>query len=217
MFADEFNGSSVDSSKWTANWLGCATCTTPPVNSGYESAAYAPSQATVSGGSLHLTAVQQATTVNGKTYPYRSGMVQSNGKAQFSYGAFEARIYLPATGSKISNWPAFWTDGQSWPADGEMDVMEGLGGQACYHFHSPAGGPGSCASGDFTGWHTYGAEWAPGSVTYYYDGVQVGRITTGITTAPQYLILNNGVDSTTPAVTSAPADMQVDYVRVWQH
>jgi beta-glucanase (GH16 family) len=217
VFADEFNGSSVDSSKWTANWLGCATCTTPPVNSSYESAAYAPSQATVGGGSLHLTAVQQATTVNGKTYPYRSGMVQSNGKAQFTYGAFEARIYLPATGSKISNWPAFWTDGQSWPTDGEMDVMEGLGGQACYHFHSPAGGPGGCAPGDFTGWHTYGAEWAPGSVTYYYDGVQVGRITTGITTAPQYLILNNGVDSTTPAVTSAPADMQVDYVRVWQH
>ncbi|MEW1912368.1 hypothetical protein AB0442_28680, partial [Kitasatospora sp. NPDC085895] len=27
VFADDFNGTSVDSAKWTANWLGCATCT----------------------------------------------------------------------------------------------------------------------------------------------------------------------------------------------
>ncbi|MEW1914909.1 glycoside hydrolase family 16 protein, partial [Kitasatospora sp. NPDC085895] len=126
VFADDFNGTSVDSAKWTANWLGCATCTTPPVNS-YEKAAYAPSQATVSGGSLHLTATPKAATANGTSFPYTSGMVQSNGKAQFTYGAFEARIYLPGSGGKISNWPAFWTDGQSWPTDGEMDVMEGLG------------------------------------------------------------------------------------------
>ncbi|GAA2148349.1 hypothetical protein GCM10009760_40230 [Kitasatospora kazusensis] len=214
VFADEFNGSSVDSGKWTANWFGCATCTTVPVNS-YEKAAYAPSQATVSGGSLHLTAVQQPTTVNGTTFPYRSGMVQSNGKAQFTYGAFEARIYLPASGSQIANWPAFWTDGQNWPADGEMDVMEGLGGSACYHYHSPSGGPGNCAPGNYSGWHTYGADWEPGSVTYYYDGVKVGQITSGVSSSPQYLILNNAVYGDN--LTVAPADMQVDYVRVWQH
>ncbi|GAA1269221.1 hypothetical protein GCM10009665_67190 [Kitasatospora nipponensis] len=215
VFADEFNGSSLDTSKWTPNWLGCATCTTQPVSSA-ESQAYAPSQATVSGGSLHLTAVQKPTTVNGKTYPYTSGMVQSNGKAQFTYGAFESRIYLPASGGKVANWPAFWTDGQSWPNDGEMDVMEGLSGNACYHFHSPSGGPGGCAPGDFTGWHTYGAQWQPGSVTYYYDGKAVGTISTGITSAPQYLILNNAVGGSGGA-SVAPADMQVDYVRVWQH
>ncbi|MEU9046887.1 MULTISPECIES: glycoside hydrolase family 16 protein [unclassified Kitasatospora] len=214
VFADEFNGSSLDAAKWNPNWFGCSTCTTQPVNS-QESAAYSPSQVSVSGGSLHLAAVQKPATVNGKTYPYTSGLINTNGKAQFSYGAFEARIYLPPSGSQVANWPAFWTDGQNWPTDGEMDVMEGLGGEACYHFHSDAGGPGGCAHGDFSGWHTYGAEWAPGSVTYYYDGVKVGQITTGITAAPMYLILNNAVDSKYPAVT--PADMQVDYVRVWQH
>jgi beta-glucanase (GH16 family) len=215
VFGDEFNGTSLDTSKWNPNWLGCATCTTPPVNSS-EQDAYAPSQVSVSGGSLHLNLVQQSTTVGGKTYPYRSGLVESNGKAQFTYGAFEARIYLPASGTSVANWPAFWTDGQSWPTDGEMDVMEGLEGDACYHFHSPAGGPGSCASGNFSGWHTYGADWEPGSVTYYYDGKEVGQITTGITSAPQYLILNNGLNSS-DAAPVAPSDMQVDYVRVWQH
>ncbi|NUK64930.1 family 16 glycosylhydrolase [Streptomyces lunaelactis] len=218
-FADEFNGTTLDSSKWNPNWLGCPTCTTKPVNSA-ELGAYAPSQVSVSGGSLHLKAEKVQTTANdGKTYAYRSGLVESNGKAQFTYGAFEARIYTPAASpGVIANWPAFWTDGQNWPEDGEMDVMEGLGGgKACYHFHSPAGGPGGCAPGDFTGWHTYGAEWKPGSVTYYYDGKQVGQITTGITSSPMYLILNNGVSTEHGGPIVTPADMMTDYVRVWQH
>lgn len=218
VFGDEFNGAGLDGSKWNPNWLGCPTCTTKPVNSA-ELAAYAPSQVSVSGGSLHLKAEKQQTTASdGKTYAYRSGLVESDGKAQFTYGAFEARIYTPASGTQIANWPAFWTDGQNWPADGEMDIMEGLsGGTACYHFHSPSGGPGGCAPGNFTGWHTYGAEWKPGSVTYYYDGKQVGQITSGITSSPMYLILNNAISSQHGGPTVTPADMMTDYVRVWQH
>lgn len=216
VFGDEFSGTSLDGSKWNPNWLGCSGCITKPVNS-EEMNAYAPSQVSVSDGYLHLKAIQQSTTVNGTTYPYRSGLVESNGRAEFAYGAFEARIYTPASGSQIANWPAFWTDGQNWPTDGEMDVMEGLGGSACYHFHSPAGGPGGCAPGNYTGWHTYGAEWKQGSVTYYYDGKQVGQITSGITSAPMYLILNHGISSHHPETVVVPADMMVDYVRVWQH
>jgi len=52
-------------------------------------------------------------------------MVNSNGKFNYTYGYLEARVWLSGTGA-ISNWPAVWTDGQSWPADGELDVMEGL-------------------------------------------------------------------------------------------
>ncbi|NUK24625.1 glycoside hydrolase family 16 protein [Streptomyces lunaelactis] len=217
VFGDEFNGTRLDSSKWNPNWLGCPTCITKPVNAA-ELGAYAPSQVRVRGGSLHLKAERRQTTASdGKTYAYRSGLVESDGKAEFTYGAFEARIYTPASGTQIANWPAFWTNGQSWPEDGEMDVMEGLSGRACYHFHSPSGGPGGCAPGDFTGWHTYGAEWNPGSVMYYYDGKQVGRITTGITSSPMYLILNYGISTEHGGPLVTPADMMTDYVRVWQH
>jgi beta-glucanase (GH16 family) len=95
-----------------------------------------------------------------------------------------------------------------------MDVLEGLGGSACWHFHDPSGGPGGCASGGYGGaWHTYGADWEPGVVTYYYDGVRVGQISTGITSAPMYLILGMGLGSSPVA----PATEEVDYVRVWQH
>ncbi|QMU76324.1 glycoside hydrolase family 16 protein [Streptacidiphilus sp. PB12-B1b] len=215
VFDDEFDGTALDTASWTPNWLGCPGCTTAPVTLN-ESEAYAPSQVSVGGGYLHLQAAARPTTLDGTTYPYLSGMVQSDGKVQFAYGAFEARIYLPPSGRSIANWPAFWTDGQNWPIDGEMDVMEGLGGSACFHFHSLLGGPGGCAFGDFSGWHTYGADWEPGSVTYYYDGTEVGRITSGITPSPMYLILNYAVGGS-GGRTVVPAAMEVDYVRVWQH
>jgi len=52
-------------------------------------------------------------------------------------------------------------------------------------------------------------------VTYYYDGVDVGSITTGITSSPMYLILNNTVSPYSPNDSEADS-MQVQYVRVWQ-
>ena len=210
-FDDEFNGSTLDRSKWSTGWLGSGA--TPPVNS-YEQACYAPSQVTESGGSLNLSVVASSCTVNGTTYPYRSGMINSDGKAEFTYGYFEARLYLPGSRAQIANWPAWWADGQVWPTDGEMDVLEGLGGRACYRFHGSLGEVGGCTTKDFTGWHTYGADWEPGFITYYRDGRAVGHITTGVTSAPMYLILNDAVNGPGGPIV-APSTMRVDYVRVW--
>src|SRR5581483_7553802 len=210
---DEFNGTSLDSSKWTANWLGAPGAITKPINSA-EYAAYDPAQVSVSGGVLHLKTAASPVTVDGVNYDYRSGMVQTNGNFGQTYGYFEAKVYLPSSGGEIANWPGFWLDGQNWPTDGELDVVEGLGGQAAYHFHSPSGGPGSAVSGDYTGWHTFGADWEPGKVDYYYDNQLVGTITTGITNSPMYLILNNGM-GTWGGPQMVPADMQVDWVHVY--
>jgi len=212
VFGDEFNGTALDTTKWTPGWFG--TGVTAPVNSS-ELACYDSSHATEPGdGNLHLRLDATANTCGGHSMKYTGALISSNGLYQYTYGYVEFHVYLPATGSgQIANWPATWSDGQNWPTDGENDTMEGLGGEACYHFHSSAGGPGACASGNYSGWHTYAAYWQPGVVTYFYDGVQVGQITTGITSAPQYLIIENTLDSTTGA--SVPAEMLVDYVRVW--
>ncbi len=96
--------------------------------------------------------------------------------------------------------------------------MEGLGGQAVAHYHSPSesGGP-LVGSGTYAGgWHTFAADWEPGSVTYYYDGVNVGTLTS-VSTSPMYLILNLALSTTITSPNVAPATMKVDYVRVWQH
>jgi LEA14-like dessication related protein len=223
-FADEFNGTSLNTADWWPNWVNASSPTeiTVPVNT-TEDAAYDPAQVTVSGGTLRLTLISNPITLGGKTYPYRSGMIQTEGRHScncpmhaFTFGAFEARIYLPGSGSSIANWPAWWTDGQNWPTDGEMDIMEGLSGSAAYHFHSDTTHAGASVSGNFTGWHTYGSRWQSGRVDFYYDGALVGSLTSGITSSPMYLILNYATGGCCTGPVVVPATMQVDYVRVWQ-
>lgn len=220
LFADEFDGTALDLTKWQPNWLGSTNATvTKPVN-GSELSCYDPSQVTEPGdGFLHLDAAiasPACTASNGTSYNYRSGLVNSRAHFTFTYGTITARIWTSGAGA-ISNWPAFWADGTgTWPTTGENDVFEGLNGKPCFHFHSPSGGPGGCAPSNGSGWHTYAATWAPGTVTYRYDGAQVGQITSGITGAPMYLILNLGISEPGHfgGPLEVPATMLVDWVRV---
>ncbi len=215
-FDSEFSGSTLNSSQWSTGWFGSGV--TQGINSA-EVECMDPAQVSVANGYLSLTAIQKQSTCGGVTQPYTSGMVTTNGLYSFTYGYAEARIWMPGTGS-IADWPAFWMDGQNWPVDGENDIVEGLSGLAQAHFHyqgasgpaqdGPLTGPGTYTGG----WHTFGADWEPGSVTYYYDGTKIGSFTTGITSSPMYLILDLAVSSG-EGVPSAT--MHVDYVRVWQH
>jgi beta-glucanase (GH16 family) len=213
-FADEFNGTSVNTSAWQTGWFG--TGLTKPVNSA-EQECYDSNQVSESGGYLNLTAIKSSCTIGRKRYAYRSGLVNTMNSYTYTYGVLEVRACLPGAGGVTSNWPAIWTDGTgTWPATGEDDIMEGLGGQAAYHFHSPSGAPGASVSGNWTGCHTFASDWQPGVVTYYYDGRQVGQITTGITASPMYIILDYAISANVGGPANVPADMMVDYVRVWQ-
>jgi beta-glucanase (GH16 family) len=150
-------------------------------------------------------------------------------KATVKYGVVEARIWGPGSGRVIPNWPAFWmtTSKGDWPTGGEIDIWEPIVGRPGIHLHyghdpnhptvdmHPAG--------DWTGWHTYAVNWQPNGMTFWWDGKAVGTITEGVDAAlsPMWVILNHhpaspgawaGTDGW-PA--SVPAQVLVDYVRVW--
>lgn len=210
VFDDEFTSdSSLNTSKWSPYWFANGDVSNDtPMDS---------SNVAISGGHLNLNLTPSGS----------GGLISTDGHFSFTYGFVEARVFLPAANNGvIANWPAVWADGQSWPADGEMDIMEGLSGQACAHFISSGGSgeanPGICPpKGDLTGWHTFGADWEPGQVTYYYDGTDIGTIKTGtggvtVTGQPMYLILENS-DGSYGGPVVRPTTMEVDYVRVWQH
>jgi hypothetical protein len=83
----------------------------------------------------------------------------------------EALVYIPpgsgtsGTGAEFpvgssANWPAFWTTGQNWPADGEIDALEVQHGRSCEQTHYGTNGEQSSVSNcgplgaDSTGWLT---------------------------------------------------------------
>jgi beta-glucanase (GH16 family) len=216
-FDDEFSGTSLDTAKWSTGWYGSGI--TAPVNSG-EKECYDPAQVSEGGGTLGLTLIRKSEDCGISDPVYATGLVSTQGKFSFTYGFIEARVWLPAINGDpgaVANWPAVWTDGQSWPEDGEIDIAEGLGGKVCAHFHGPADPSGvrvGCPSGSYAGgWHTFAVDWEPGIVTYYYDGVDTGSVTSGITSAPMFLVISYG----TASRPQAPDTMRVDYMRVWQH
>lgn len=199
-FSDEFTGSALDTSRWTPGWFG--TGITGPVNSA-ETVKYNSANVSVAGGALHL-----------RIAGGYGAHINSDGKYSFSRGAVEYRAFLPASGGRVANWPALWDNGQSWPADGENDTAEGLDGQVCTYWHASGTDAGACHGSAYAGaWHTYGYEWTPTKVTWYYDGVKVREQATSVS-SPHYLILQNTQGAY--GGPNADTDLQVDYVRVWQ-
>jgi len=74
----------------------------------------------------------EARKENGTGAEFSSARINTHRKASWTYGKIEARIKLPY-GQGI--WPAFWMLGENidtvgYPASGEMDIMEMIGGKS---------------------------------------------------------------------------------------
>ena len=216
IFDDEFSGASLPSTWENCYWYSLNGC-----GNGNEMEWYTPNNISVSGGALHLTAEKQ--TVNG--HDYTSGMVTSYDHFSFTYGYVEWQAQIPA-GQGF--WPALWLlpENGSWPP--EIDALEVVGAQpdvATGTYHEPDGTsqghdvviPGLSSGG----WHTFGVDWEPGSITWYIDGKARYSSTTDVTSLPMYLVMNLAVGGTWPgppnASTPFPSSFNIDYVRVWQH
>lgn len=234
IFDDEFNGTSLNTKKWTTCYPDFKVGTDECDHDSGELELYQPDEVMVHNGVLTLRAEQKTVNAaNGQTYQYTSGMIssgptQDGGTPHFSfqYGYVEMRAKVPA-GQGL--WPAFWTlpvKGH-WPP--EIDIFEILGNAPNVinmHFHYPPNvdsGASWTAPFDFSaGWHTYAIDWEPDSITWYVDGIARRQFTdsANIPKQPMYLIANLAVGGDWPgdpnASTKFPAEYQIDYIKVWQ-
>jgi beta-glucanase (GH16 family) len=190
VWSDEFDGSSLDASNWTAQ-LGDGSQFGPNLVGwgNNEEQWYAVDNLTVADGNLTITAKNESLADG---YQYSSGRIRSIGKMDFKYGRVEARIKA-APGQGL--WSAFWmlpTDspyGDNWAAHGEIDIMEITNADTDdeltfqtlhYGFDFPLNQQSgtdvlsSDASSDF---HTYAIEWEENEIRWFIDGEQTQVVT----------------------------------------
>jgi beta-glucanase (GH16 family) len=128
-------------------------------------------------------------TLTYKACPWTSGRVNTSGKVGFKYGRMEARIKMPVGDG---TWPAFWMLGANinkvgWPASGEIDIIEGSGGDpfvVSSALHGPNYSGGSALTRKILSskslssvFHTYAIEWSPNKIQWLFDGKVFWTIT----------------------------------------
>ncbi len=189
-----------DHAMWTPNWLGAPGQITHPPNPSYELEAFDPARVAFSPGTVALSIRKDPVTVAGITYRYRSGAITGYRKQSYVYGYFSARVFVPCAAGQVVNWPAFWLVGDPyrWPATGEIDIFEGLGGHLWWHFHfrDSSGSPasyGGDAAGSYCGWHKFAVSWRPAAIRWFYDGTLVGKVTQNITSSPMFPVFSYSV------------------------
>jgi beta-glucanase (GH16 family) len=238
---DEFsggNGSVPDRSKWVIETGGNGWG-----NQELEYYTNRVQNVQVQDGNLVITARHEGFSDNDGVFRgYTSARLKTQHKFAQAYGRFEARIQIPR-GQGI--WPAFWLLGddieqKTWPACGEIDIMENIGKEP-FTIHGTIHGPGYSggkaigspfslpAGQNFAdAFHLYAVEWEPDVIRFYVDDhlyatrtpADLPRDAKWVFDHPFFIILNVAVGGDWPGSPDVtikfPQTMLVDYVRVYR-
>jgi hypothetical protein len=223
----EFTGSALP-----ADW------STGTDNYGFQATEFQPSQVSMTGSSVALTATNQ-TSPNGS--PYTSGWISTAGAFSLQYGMVDFRAEMPA-GQGL--WSGLWmASPPNTSPDTELDVQEMLLGNThnvfgTLHSWGPtpywqeqqyASEPDDM-SADF---HDFQVIWQPGMVTWAVDGYAYAQYTAQQAEAAgqtwpydagngEYLIADLAVAAASDwggapdSTTVFPASMQIQSVKVWE-
>lgn len=230
-FSDEFNGTEVDTTKWTINNSTKTRKPRPKIK--VEKWFWRPENVEVRDGNLVLKVKKENSTT------MHCGSIYSRDKYMTQYGYFEARIQIADVNKGTHT--AFWLQGPDMGTvtgnghnGAEIDIFESAwtGDHTSSVIHIDGYGQGANSStkqystpGIHKGFHTWGMLWTKDYIKIYYDGefkVQyTGQV--WIPRCEEYLWLSDGasfgvqgdrffVDQPLGWLTEA----YVDYVRVWK-
>ena len=237
-FADEFNGTTLDRTKWHPQTDFGTGASSPSARS-----CHVDDQRNIAvrQGSLRLTVRRMSSPVecHGRRANYTSAMVSTYRLFSQQYGRFESRFKNTATtrsGLQESFW--LWPDVRvpsliAWPAAGEIDIVETYSQYprlAVPFLHYTSNDNGGPIPGINTAWNcqaargvfnTYALTWTPATLTVEVNGKTCLHNTSGDPAFQKPYIVaftaalgvgKNELRWHTPM----PATMQVDYVRVWR-
>jgi alpha-L-fucosidase len=213
-WSDEFEGSSLDRSKWEV--LGDSKR-----RDGY----WVQEDSYLDGrGNLVLRTKKDGDR-------YTCGAVRTKGRFEHRYGYWVCRCEFP---QQPGHWPAFWmmADGVGQVGDGgrdgtEIDIMEKpwrddtttqnlhWDGYGRDHQHR---GIKFEAPGLREGFHTFGLYWTPQEYVFYVDGLESWRTSAGgVSQVPQWALLTEEIGKWGGEIAAAslPDSFTVDYVRVY--
>ncbi|HEX6290226.1 MAG TPA: family 16 glycosylhydrolase [Herpetosiphonaceae bacterium] len=232
-WSDEFNGPTIDLSTWSYE-----PPRPRPENGELQYYTERPKNARIEQGQLLIEGHPESYA----GYAYTSASLHTNGKRFFGDGRIEMRAKLPYSKGA---WPAFWTMGPHngcWPNNGEIDIMELVGGdnrdnqvhaaahwstdlEGCNTAHISRGGSYTLPAGIFAdGYHTFAIERDATHIRWFMDGLHY--YTLNISTAeqselrqPHFLLLNLAIGGHWPGAPDAnsrfPMQYFIDYVRYY--
>jgi beta-glucanase (GH16 family) len=237
VWQDEFDGDEINPENWTYDIGGWGW--------GNGEAQYytdRPENARVENGLLVIEARQEKF----EDKYYTSARLLTQGLHAFQYGRIEARIKVPSgAGTWPAFWMLGDNFGRetedpnqsNWPNVGEIDIMEYVGREPDLVVGT-VHGPGYAGAGGLTRWnrqdypiaddfHTFAIEWDFEGIRWFYDGelyYDLGREAVGnrewVFDQPFFIILNLAIGGTLGGTigldTEFPANLYVDYVRVYQ-
>ena len=242
--SDEFNGTSLDGTKWQA--LDCPT----GVGANWGgSSAFSSQNVSVSGGILNLKCDGPASQGFCFNYPlqnivgYKTAGIWSLNES-YSYGYLEIYAQLPGfiDGNGVAHadkfWPAIWTYHQEFTGScetdhDELDIMD----QCCNEYSDAKtigyGGYDHDVNCTAIGWptslytnsvplcnsyHKYAVEWNTNKVIFYFDDLPLHEIYTSVSMNPMKAVIDLQLDGSSNFYSGAPFPeyMNLDYYRYYQ-
>lgn len=231
VWEDNFNGSTLDTTKWTR---------IPPNHADWGKHMTSDDRCyDLKDGKLYLRGINNPDTTKDPR-PFLTGGIWSKGKFAFQYGKVEIRAKLECAQGA---WPAIWMLAETnkygaYPRNGEIDIMEHLNYdsiiyQTTHSYYTldlkqtekpPHGGKATLRNGEF---NTFGISWYPDKIVFLLNGKETFTYprVEGVDPSqwpydqPFYLLIDqqlggNWVGKVNPK--DLPVQMIVDWVKVYQ-